>query len=53
LDAPLLQHTQQLALRIGVQVADLVQKQRATGGQLELAGPRLMRIGERAFFVAE
>ena len=38
----LLQHAEQLRLAAEAQVADLVEKQRAAGGQLELAlaGPR-------------
>ena len=48
-----LQHAQQLGLRIGVQVADLVEKERPAVGQLEFAAPHRRGAGERAFLVAE
>ena len=47
------QHAQQLGLAAEAQVADLVQKQRAAGGQLELALAALVGVGEGPFFVAE
>ena len=48
-----LQHAQQLGLAAEAQVADLVEKQRAAGGQLELALPRFVGVGEGPFLVAE
>ena len=53
LELALLQHAQQLDLRRQVDVADLVEEQRAALGQLE--APLLARFGagERALLVAE
>ena len=48
-----LQHAQQFRLRGRVQVADFVQKQRASVGQFEFSAARRRGSGERAFFVAE
>ena len=53
LEAPLLEHAQQLGLRDERHVADLVEEQRAVVGQLEAARLAIVRAGERAFFVAE
>ena len=53
LELPLLQHAQQLDLRRQVDVADLVEKQRAAFGQLEPALLARLRAGERALLVAE
>ena len=47
LDLPLLDRAQQLGLQVEPQVADLVEEQRAAGGQLELAELLLVRAGER------
>ena len=43
----------EFTLRCERQLADLVEKDGAAGGQLELAGATLGRAGERAAFVAE
>ena len=53
LELALLQHAQQLDLGREVQLADLVEKQRAALGQLEAPFLRRVRAGERAFLVAE
>ena len=53
LEAPLLEHAQQLGLRHQRHVADFVEEQRAAVGQLEAAGLAIVRAGERALFVAE
>jgi len=53
LDHALLQEAQQLCLQRHGQVADLVQKQGAAMGGLDLARCLLDRAGEGAFFVAE
>ena len=53
LDLALLDRAQQLGLQVEAQVADLVEEQRAAGGQLELAELLLVRAGERAALVAE
>ena len=53
LQLAVLQDAQQLGLRRLVQVADLVEKDRAAVGQLELAAPQRRRAGERALLVAE
>ena len=53
LELALLQHAQQLHLRAEVDVADLVEKQRAAVGQLEAALLPRLRAGERALLVAE
>ena len=47
------QHAQQLGLAAEAQVADLVEKQRAAGGQLELALAAFVGVGEGPFLVAE
>ena len=48
-----LEHAEQLRLAGEAHVADLVEEQRAAGGQLEFAGAGFVGIGERAFLVAE
>ena len=53
LELALLQHAQQLHLRAQVDVADLVEEQRAAFGQLEAALLARVRAGERALLVAE
>ena len=53
LELALLQHAQQLHLRLQVDVADFVEEQRAALGQLEAALAALVRVGERALLVAE
>ena len=53
LELLLLQHAQQLHLRLERQVADLVEEDGAVVGQLEAALLLLHRAGERAAFVAE
>ena len=53
LQLAVLQDAQQLGLRRFVQVADLVEKDRAAVGQLELAAAHRRRAGERPLFVAE
>ena len=53
LELALLQHAQELDLRGQVDVADLVEEQRAALGQLEAALLPLLRAGERALLVAE
>ena len=53
LELALLQHAQQLDLRGQVDVADLVEEQRAAVGQLEAALAPLLRAGEGALLVAE
>ena len=52
-DLPLLEHAQQLDLRGQVDVADLVQEQRAAVGQLEAALLARLRARERALLEAE
>ena len=49
----LLQDAQQFRLRIRVQVADFVQKQRAVVGQFELAAAHGRGPGEGALLVSE
>jgi hypothetical protein len=49
----LLEHAQDLGLRVGAHVADFVEEQRATVGLLESSDALLVGAGERAFFVAE
>ena len=49
----LLQHAQDLRLRVGAHVADFVEEQRAAVGLLEAADALLVGAGERALFVAE
>jgi hypothetical protein len=53
LDLAFLQRPQQLGLQGRLEVADLVQEQRATVGQLEAPRARLRRPGERPLLVAE
>ena len=53
LELALLQHAQQLDLRREVQLADLVEEQRAAVGQLEAPLLGGVRAGERALLVAE
>ena len=53
LEAPLLEHAQQLRLRDDRQVADFVEEQRAVVGELEAARLAVVGAGERALFVAE
>ena len=50
---PLLQQTQQLDLRRGAQIADLVQKEGALGGLFHHPCPRLVGTGKGAFLVAK
>ena len=52
-DRLFLEHAEQLGLAGEAHVADLVEEQRAAGGQLELAGAGFVGVGERAFLVAE
>ncbi len=47
------QHAEELRLAAEAQVADFIEKQRAAGSELELAGARFVGIGERPFLVAE
>ena len=53
LEGALLERAQQLHLELGRHVADLVEEHRAAVGQLELAEPALLGVGERALLVAE
>ena len=53
IDHFLLEHAEQFRLSAGAHVADLIEKQRATIGQFELAGAGLMCVGEGSFFVPE
>ena len=53
LELALLQHAQQLDLRREVELADLVEKERAAFGQLEPPLLRRVGAGERALLVAE
>ena len=53
LELALLQHAQQLRLRLERQLADLVEEQRAAVGELEAAAALLDRAGEGALLVAE
>ena len=50
---PLLQHAQQLDLELERHVADLVEEDGAAVGQLELAEPPVLGVGEGALLVAE
>src|SRR5690606_4940610 len=52
-ELPILEHTQQLGLRGGRQLADLVEKQRAVARALERALAGAIGAGERALLVAE
>jgi hypothetical protein len=53
LEALLLQHPQQLGLHGRLDLADLVEHQRAAVGQLEPPLAELVSAGERALLVAE
>ena len=53
LEFAFLQHAQQHDLRLGGELADLVEEDGAAIGQLEAALPSLQRAGERALLVAE
>ena len=53
LELVLLQHAQDLGLRVRAHVADFVEEQRAAVGLLEAADALLVGAGERALFVAE
>jgi hypothetical protein len=53
LDLALLEHAQELGLKRGLQVADLVEKEGPAVGELEAPGLRLGRASEGALFVAE
>src|SRR6188474_3448830 len=53
LEAALLQDAQELGLELGLELADLVEEERAAVGQLEPAALALGRAGERALLVAE
>src|SRR5512139_1909327 len=53
LEPPLLQHAEQLGLELGPELADLVEEERASVGELEPAALALGRAGERALLVAE
>ena len=53
LEGPVLQHAQQLHLRRRIEVADLVEEDRAAAGRLEAALAVVARVGERAAHVAE
>jgi hypothetical protein len=53
LELLLLQHAQQLHLRVERQLAHLVEEERAAVRQLEAADALLQRAGERALLVAE
>src|SRR5262245_13880611 len=53
LELALLQHAQQFDLRVEVDVANLVQKQRAAFGELETSLLALLGAGERTALVAK
>src|SRR6185295_7200234 len=53
LDLPLLEHAQERHLRLGGELPDLIQKNRAAIGGLESTHSPLERSGERAPFVTE
>src|SRR6266508_1513744 len=53
LDLPLLEHAQELRLELRLEGGNLIQKEGATLGQLELSQPPLVRTGEGPPFVAE
>ncbi len=53
LDLARLDRPQKLRLRLGAEVADLVEQQRTTVGQLEASDPTLGRSGERTALVTE
>ena len=52
-DFALLEHPQQVGLRLEADVGDLVQKHRASGGGFELALLAVLGAGERALLVSE
>src|SRR5207237_8100426 len=52
-EAALLQHAEELGLRIGVHLRDLVEEKRAAIGELEAAEPALGGARERAALVPE
>src|SRR5205814_9201073 len=52
-ELPVLQHLQELGLQRGVELADLVEEDRAAVGHLEAAGLALVGAGEGAPLVAE
>src|SRR5688572_33092077 len=51
-DLPLLQDTEELDLQLGVELADLVEEERAAVGDLELADLARDGAGERAALMA-
>ncbi len=53
LDLAFLDRAQQLGLQLVAKIADLVEEQRAAGGELELADLLPDRAGERPFLVSE
>src|SRR5262245_54390515 len=53
LETARLQDAQQLGLQLGLELADLVEEERAAVGELEPAALALARAGERALLVAE
>ena len=53
LELAFLEDAEQLGLRLGGQLADLVEEERAAVGQLEPADPAGDRAGERPLLVAE
>ena len=53
LESTILEHAQELGLRDERQVADFVEEERATVGQLDASRLAIVRAGERAFLVAE
>src|SRR4030095_10092994 len=53
LEPLLLQDAQQLGLELGLELADLVEGERAAVGELDPAALALGRAGERALLVAE
>src|SRR5262249_52967613 len=52
-ELPFLQEPQELRLKFGRYVADLVEKDRATVGQLNLASLTSVRAGKRPLFMAK
>ena len=52
-DLALLQHAQQIGLRLQADVADFVEKYRAAFGDFKFSLLAILRPGERAFFVTE
>src|SRR5207253_10965865 len=53
LERTLLEHTQELRLRLGGQLPDLVEEDRPAVRELEAAGPAFRGAGEGALLVAE